>query len=583
MFEFLNTKSKIIAAITGAVVVVGGVTFAFRDEFLSNKSLYLKIEAENIEMMTKKVEEIKKEDMLGLFFADGNNKYSEATDFSLNIAAEGFAKDIANFVNTLNVSVNNETIKKEDYKNKEIKLSYGEKELISGNIVNDKETVGLSIPKLYDKWVVTDMSLAEFIAEIIKSDEATGTTNTISLPDVKAVFELSKIEKKDLENNLKFYKDKFEKTLKNVEFTKASDDVFYYDENSDMLADSITLELSEVEVLARASQMLDKVKESGQLLDFVYDKVADIKEEHGEKNIITDKIPEKKEVINKINNLLEKIDARLIELNIEDVSALFDEEDNYIGMENLKDNKYAMKIYYDNDYKILKREIGMVEKNAENEEVFNARYEIVLLENDNERFYMLKTPEQVLIDRVEVDNGVSTHNILKSYYKESVSFEGFKLNKVQKWHENEKVVTIEVDSSNESQKIITVEIPSIKSFKFFVDITRNELSKNELNVITKAGLDIKGQKQYATFNKTITKNANVEKVDIYSNSININESTQEKVEMITDVVKGNTEKLSEEIEKITGFNFSKAFEKVKDVPKKAIDTYKSLNALGLIR
>lgn len=584
MINFVSTKSKVIALVTGAVVVAGGITFAFRDEFLSNKSLYLKIEAENIKMLAEKVEEIKDEDMLGMFFAEGSNKTVEKTDFNLNISADGLAKDVAKFVNSIKVSVTDETIQKEDYSNKEIKLSYLDKELIKGNIVNDGETLGLSLPKLYDKWVVTDMSLAQFISEIVKSDETTGTTNTLTLPEVKAVFELTKTEKKDLENNLKYYINKFEKTLENVEFTKNQDDTFTYDGNNSVVADSITLELSEVEVLARVSQMLDKVKESAQLLDFVYDKVADIKEAHGENNIITDKVPEKKVVIDKINNLLDAIDARLLELNITDISSVFDEDDNYIGVEGLQDERFAMKIYYDNDYRILKRELGMLKKSTAGEErIFESKCEFVALENNDEKFYMLKRPDEIIIDKVEIDGDVSTHNILKSYYKESYSFEGFKLNKVSKWHENEKVITIKVDSSDENQKIITFELPDINSFKLFVDIQRNAKGRNELNVITKVGLDIKGEKQYGTFNKNIIRNADIKKLDIHANSININESTEEKVEMIADVVKGNTDKLAKEIEKITGIDFSETFEKVKDVPKKAMNTYKALSSLGIIK
>ena len=36
--NFLN--KKIIAGILGGLVVIGGITFAFRDQFLSSKSLW---------------------------------------------------------------------------------------------------------------------------------------------------------------------------------------------------------------------------------------------------------------------------------------------------------------------------------------------------------------------------------------------------------------------------------------------------------------------------------------------------------------------------------------------------------------
>jgi len=230
-----------------------------------------------------------------------------------------------------------------------------------------------------------------------------------------------------------------------------------------------------------------------------------------------------------------------------------------------------MVIYYYKDYKILKRAIYTPD-NTE------AQYEIVCLEN----FYMFKNPDEVLQDKIEIKDGIATHKFTKSYYKESYSFEGFKLTKVPKWIDNEEFLIIEIDSSNDNQKTILVEIPSIKFFKLFADITREEIGRNEINVKSKIGLDIKGERQYITLDKNIVRKSSVEKVDIYSNSININESTQEKLDMISDVVKGNTTGLSNAIKEKTGVDLTEVFEKVKDVPQKAIDAYKSLNSLGII-
>ncbi|MBE5812138.1 MAG: hypothetical protein E7314_00595 [Clostridiales bacterium] len=569
--NIFNTKRKIIAAITGGLVVVGGVAFGFRDQFLSDKGLYLKIEKENVEMLTDKLKEIKEEDLLGMFFADESNKSTTKTDVALNIKASGVAGDIASFFNSLKLSISDEVIQKEEYKNKKIALEYKDDELIDLNIVNDEKTVGISVPKLYDKWIVSDFSIAEFIAAIIKSDEATGTTNTMSISDIKSVLSLSKTEKQDFSNAIKYHLSKLEKTLDNVKFTKVSDDNFVYDKDNELVADSIKLELSEIETLARLSQILTKVKENGQLLDLFYNKVAQVKEKYGENNIITDYIPEKQEALKKINSWINEIDVRLAELEITDASELFDEDDKYIGKEGLEERYYSMVIYYDKDYKILKRAIYTPD-NTE------AQYEIVCLEN----FYMFKNPDEVLQDKIEIKDGIATHKFTKSYYKESYSFEGFKLTKVPKWIDNEEFLIIEIDSSNDNQKTILVEIPSIKFFKLFADITREEIGRNEINVKSKIGLDIKGERQYITLDKNIVRKSSVEKVDIYSNSININESTQEKLDMISDVVKGNTTGLSNAIKEKTGVDLTEVFEKVKDVPQKAIDAYKSLNSLGII-
>lgn len=576
--NIFNTKGKIIAAITGGIIVVGGVAFGFRDQFLSDKSLYLKIEKENIEMLADKVEEIKEEDLLGIFFADDSNKSTTNTEVGLNIKASGIAGDIANFFNSLKLSIKDESVQKSDYKNKEIALSYNEDELIDLNIVNDEDSVGISVPKLYDKWIVTDMSIAEFISEIMKSDEGTGTTNTMSTSEIKSVFELSKTEKQDFTNALKYHLDKLEKTLNDVTFIKILDDTVVYD-NNEIVADSIRLDLSEVETLARLSQILSKAKENGQLLDLFYNKVAQIKEAHGENNIITDYIPEKQEILNKINEWINKIDARLLELNITDISVLFDEDDKYVGVEGLEENYYSMIIFYDNDYRILKRAIYIpdVEENAE------ADYEIVCVEDNDNNFYMIKRPDEILVDRVQKDGDISTHTFTKSYYKESYSFEGFKLNKVQKWVDSEEFLTIEIDSSN-NHKMISAEMPALEKLKIklFADITREELSNNEINVITKIGLDTKGEKQYLTINKNIVRKSDIDKIDIYSNSININEKTQEKLDMIADVVKGNTAGLANTIKEKTGIDLTEVLEKVKDVPQKAIDTYKAATSLGII-
>ena len=97
------------------------------------------------------------------------------------------------------------------------------------------------------------------------------------------------------------------------------------------------------------------------------------------------------------------------------------------------------------------------------------------------------------------------------------------------------------------------------------------------------GLDIKGERQSITLDKNIIRKANVQKVDIHSNSININEETQEKLDMITDVVKGNTAGLANTIKEKTGIDLTEVLEKVKDVPQKAIDAYKTAASLGLIK
>ena len=197
--NIFNTKGKIVAGVLGIVLIASGVAFGFRDQFLSDKGLYLKIEKENIEMFTDKLEEIKEEDLLGMFFAEGTDKSVTTTDVALNIKADGKALDVANFFNSLKLSIKDEIIQKDEYKNKKIAFSYKEDELIDLNIVDDKQDVGISLPKLYDKWIVTDMSIAEFVSEIIKSDEVTGTTNTLSINEIKSVLDLSKTEKQDFQ------------------------------------------------------------------------------------------------------------------------------------------------------------------------------------------------------------------------------------------------------------------------------------------------------------------------------------------------------------------------------------------------
>ena len=151
--NIFNTKGKIIAGITGGLIIAGGVAFGFRDQFLSDKSLYLKIEKENIEMIADKIEEIKEEDLLGMFFADDSNKSITKTDVTLNIKADGVVGKVADFFNSMKLSIKDEVIQKEEYKNKRIAFSYKEDELIDLSVVNDEDTVGVSIPKLYDKWI----------------------------------------------------------------------------------------------------------------------------------------------------------------------------------------------------------------------------------------------------------------------------------------------------------------------------------------------------------------------------------------------------------------------------------------------
>lgn len=579
MKNVFNSKPKLIALIAGVILAIGGVAFGFKDAFLSDKNLYLKIEASNIKMLAEKVEDIKDEDLLGMFFADNSNKSTTTTDVSLNISANGLAEKVATFFNSLKISIKDEVIQRDDYKNKEIKFLYNQDELITANVVDDEDFVGVSVPKLYDKWVVTDMGLAKLISEIAKSDEATGMTNTMTLSAVKSVFTLSKTEKEDLENNLKYYKDKFVKTIADVEFTKTLDATFTYD-GKEMISDSMMLQLSEVETLARTRQMLSKLKESGQLLDWLYDKVAEIKATYGENNIITDKIPDKKEALDQINELLNEIDARLADLKITDISLLFDKDDKYIAPEGLIDNKYTMVIYFDNDYKILKREI-YTEK-LDDEADHETAYEIVAVENDDERFYMFKRPDEIIKDRVDINGSVTTHNIFKAYNKETYAFEGFKIVKTEKWIDDEELITLEIDSSNQNQKIITVQIPGINIFKLFADIQRIEQGKNEIKVITKIGLDIKGEKQYCTLNKVVTKKSDISKMDIHTNAINISEQTAEKVEIITQAVKGNTEALSNSIKEKTGIDLSDFFKKAKEYPTKIMDTYESLSSLGII-
>lgn len=578
MIKFTNTKSKIIALATVGVVAVGGVAFGFRDQFLSDKSLYMKVEKENLNLMIEKMKEVEEEDLLGMFFTDDSNKSTTKSDISLNISGkDGISGKVANFFNSLKLSITDEVIAKEEYKNKKIAFLHDNEELVSLNVVNDEGTVGISVPKLYDKWIVSDMSLAEVISDIIKSDEGTGTTNTLSIGEIKSVFKLSKVEKQDLSNSLNYYLEKVEKILGNVVFTKVEDNNMVYGDNHEFSCDSLKLELSEIETLARLRQMLSKAKENGQIIDFVYDKVEEVKQAYGEKNILTDYVPEKKEVLAKINKWIEAIDEKLVQLNIEDISVLFDEKDNYIGVEGVEERFYSMVIYFDRDYKILKREIYT----PDSEE---SAYEIVCVNNDDSRFYSVKTPTQIIEDKVTLDGNVSTHNLSKSYYKETYSFEGFKLIKVKKWIEAERFLTIQIDSSNKNQKIISVELPSLEKLKIklFADISREQVGKNEVNVITKIGFETKGEKQYLVINKNISKKASISKLDIYSNSININEQTQEKLDTIVNVIKGNTDGLVQTINDKTGVDLTSVFETIKGVPQKAIDTYKSLNALGII-
>ena len=148
--------------------------------------------------------------------------------------------------------------------------------------------------------------------------------------------------------------------------------------------------------------------------------------------------------------------------------------------------------------------------------------------------------------------------------------------------DDEELITLVIDRSNENQKIITVQIPGINIFKLFVDIQRIEQGKNEIKVITKIGLDIKGEKQYCTLSKVVTKKSDISKIDIHTNAINISEQTAEKVEIITQAVKGNTEALSNSIEEKTGIDLSEFFKKAKEYPTKIMDTYHSLSSLGII-
>lgn len=521
---------RMFAVLIATVFLIGSTfSFASTEMLLNDKSLYFMVEKYNGEKLLKNLAMLGEIDFVK--FLGSETPLKLETEIEIDCSEEDFIKR--------DIKVFSEVSEKDAYERAEIKIYNEDQYIATLEAIVDGEVLSLRLPELYEKYLTVDLgNLTELYEKFGMPEEELKTLEeSYKLEEeLKALLVLSEEEEKDLNDLIVRCGLCLTDLVKDEYFIRDKQAVVSYDDKF-FTCDSISLEIPQRDLVKVVKEIWGEIKSDEKVMKLFDEKLAGFYEIY-QKELGEEELPTMTEIIE-----------------------AFDEV--FVALEGMYGHEYeegriVSKIYFDGDYDIIKREIGIKNESVD----YRSMIELVMLDE----YFALKGEEFSLEDRILVKENVTIHQF--SYEYLTMDYD---------WDENYNLITNEVLEKEEF--VINVEKTGEKAFRVWMDIdefTRIELLlstkklnensaelKFEMRVVEKADpnlqslLPMKDNEVSCVMKMVVTQNHKVVKKDLSKMELNINEMSLEALEKEWT---NNQEKIMERGEKLYEALFPELYE-----------------------
>jgi len=511
---------RMFAVLVVAVFFIGSTfSFASTEMLLNDKSLYFMVEKYNGEKLLKNLASFGEIDFVKFLGSDTPLKLE--TEIEIDCSEDNFIKR--------DIKILSEVSEKDLYEKAEVKIYNEDKYIATLEAIVDGEVLSIRLPELYEKYLTIDLgNLTELYEKFgMPEEELKALEESNKLEDeLEALLVLSEDEEKTLTDLIIRCGLCLNNLVKNEYFIRDKEAIVSYDDKF-FTCDSISLEIPQRELVKVVKEIWGEVKSDEKVVKLFEEKLAGFYEIYQDE-LVEEELPTMTEII-------EVLDEMFVAL-----------EEMY-GPE-YENGRIVSKIYFDGDYDIIKREIGIKNESAD----YRSMIEFVMLDE----YYAIKGEDFSLEDRVLVKENITTHQFSYEYLTTDYDFD-----------ENYNLITNEVLEKEEFA--INVEKIGEQALRFWMDIdefsriemllSTKKLNENsaELNfdmrVIEKADpslqsiLPMKDNEVSCKMKMVVTQNHKLLKEDLSKMELNINKMSLEALEKEwTD----NQEKIIERGEKL---------------------------------
>lgn len=420
---------RMFAVLVATVFFIGStLSFASTELLLNDKSLYFMVEKYNVEKLLKDFQELGEIDFVKLLGSDTPLKLE--TEIEVDCSEEGFIKR--------NFEILSEVSEKEKYERSEIKIYNEDTYIMTLEAIMNENVLSLRLPEVYEKYLTVDLgNLTELYEKFgVSEEELKALEESYKLEEeLMSLLTLSESEEKMLTDLFVRCGIRLNDLIKDEYFIRNKAAVVNYDDRF-FTCDSISLEIPQRELVKVVREIWEEIKNDEKVMKLFEDKLKGFyeiyKEELGE-----EALPEMQEIV-------EAMDEVVMALEM-----MYGPE--YDG------SRIVSKIYFDGDYDIIKRELGIKNDSVD----YYSIIEFVMLGE----YYAIKGEDFSLEDRVWVNENVTTHRFTYEYVTMDYDFD-----------EEFNLITTEVHEKEEFS--VNVEKLGEQSYRIWMDI--NEFGRMEL-------------------------------------------------------------------------------------------------------
>ncbi|MBP3284590.1 MAG: hypothetical protein J6M02_03735 [Clostridia bacterium] len=512
---------RIFALLMVAVFFLGSsFSFASTDLLLSNKSLYFMIEKHNAEKLLENFAELEKIDFVK--FLGSETPLKLEMNIEIDSSAEEFIKR--------DIQILDEVNEKAGYERAEIKVYNDDKYIATLEAIEDGTVLSLRLPELYEKYITVDLGkLTELCEKFgMPEDELKELEKSYKMQEeLKALMALSEEQEEDLTNCVIKCGMKLNNLLKEEYFVRDNQAVVSYDDKI-IPCTSLSMEIPQRDMIQIVKALWTEIKNDERVMKIFEEKLNGFYEIYKEELDEETQLPTITEICEAIDGLFTRLE--------EMYGPAYD------------NGRIVSKIYFGEDYNIIKREFGIKNESAD----YSTMMSLTTLED----YYALEGDTFALKDRIVVNGKVTTHNFTYGYLTYDYDWDELdNLIKTEKLETAECAVNIEKLSENALRLWMDLD----EFTKFEVNLATEKLNKNsavlklDMLVLEKANPDLTYIKEAKDTEVTckmemkVTQNHKIVKKNLSKNEININKMSKEELEKEWNA---NKEKIAERGEKL---------------------------------
>ena len=335
----------IVTTVVIAVVAILGVLYFTTDLFKTPDQLFYKYFGENLKL----TEKMSYEELIFELKKQAEEPMEVEGELTLKMTSDDEENaEISQILEKGKIKYNSKTIGKEQKSKQEITLNYNNKDIVTLNILQNKEQYGIKIAELYEKYISVENNNLKAIFQKLGVD-VTDIPNKIETVDY---YELLNVDNKTINHITETYSNILKENIPTENYSVEKEVTIKIDE-TEVKTNAYKLSLTETQLKNIIVKSLESLKADDVTLNLIVDKYNKIVESYGEM-IEEEKIT--KEV------LIKEIEKTLEDLKEETVTETKMLE---LIVYSAKDNKTKIEILGFEDEKVTaKMQIDMIEESA---------------------------------------------------------------------------------------------------------------------------------------------------------------------------------------------------------------------------